>query len=182
MPRLLDVRTRTQAVTQAVNYLLATRGASALTLRGIGQECRVGASSLSEHYGTREHLLVVAHVTTCRARLERLRERALHEGLLAFLPRDPDEVLDARAWLGWCELERTHDRLHHTLGWARAEDRALVSASLDHRVTRPGLDLVTAAVHGLVVATCAPVEPLPLETARSLLTDVTTSLLARPAA
>lgn len=124
MPRLLDVRTRTEAVTQAVNHLLALHGASALTLRRIGRECGVGASSLSEHYGTREHLLVVVNLATSRSRAAGLRSRARREGILAFLPRDDDEVLDARAWWGWCELERSHERLSHTMVRARAEDLA----------------------------------------------------------
>lgn len=182
MPRLLDTTTRVGTVADAVNYLLATQGASALTMRTIAYECRLSPATLSLHYGSREHMLTVAALATSRARTARMQERARRDGVLAFLPREPDELPDVRAWLGWCELERNQETLRHTLWWARAEDRALLDVTLDHRPAAGDLDLLVAAVDGLAVALCRPEDPMPLPAAQELLSRLAIDLTGRSCA
>ena len=97
-----------------------------------------------------------------------MQERARGDGVLAFLPREPEEVLDVRAWLGWCELDRDEEKLHHTMWWARAEDRALLDVTLDQRLGPTDLDLLVAAIDGLAVALCRPEDPMPLPAAQEL--------------
>ncbi|WP_341927854.1 helix-turn-helix domain-containing protein [Nocardioides psychrotolerans] len=181
-PRLLDTTTRTGTIADAVNLLLATRGASALTMRAIAAECRLSPAALSLHYGSRRHMLAVAALATSRARTARMQERARRDGVLAFLPREPEEVLDVRAWLAWCELDRDEEALHHTMWWARAEDRALLDDTLDHRLGPTDLDLLVAAIDGLAVALCRPEDPMPLPAAQELLQRLAADLIDRSAA
>ena len=182
MPRLLDTTTRTGTIAEAINFLLATQGASALTMRAIARECRLSPAALSLHYGSREHMLAVAALATSRARTERIQERVRRDGVLAFLPREDEEVQDVRAWLGWCELDRNQETLHHTLWWARAEDRALLDATFDHRLRHGDLDLLVAVIDGLAVAVCRPQDPMPPSAAQDLLTRLASDLSGHHAA
>lgn len=60
MPRLVNDFTRTDHVTAAINHVIVERGVEGLTMRGIGAVARLSPSTLSAHYGSREHMLRVA--------------------------------------------------------------------------------------------------------------------------
>lgn len=85
---------------------------------------------------------------------------------MAFLPAEPDDVIDARCWQGWLELWRSEPSLEPILSGARAKDRALLALSVDYQLDRAGLDAVQAMIDGLLVALCAPHRPLPPPRAR----------------
>ncbi len=161
MPRLIDPYTRTDQVTAAINRLIVERGVEGLTMRGIGAAARISPSSLSGHYGSREHMLrVAAHVTgEARLRQIRWRLRVRGEGVSAWLPSDDDDVHTERAWLGWCELWRTHDWIAPTVAEIRQSELADLAQHYEYRLARDDLDAVVALLDGLRVAICRPERP-----------------------
>jgi AcrR family transcriptional regulator len=169
MPRLIDTDSRTGAVVAAINHVLARDGAAALSLRSIARESGVSASSLLHHFGSREHLLRVAAARTGRARVRDIDRSSITRGVLAFLPADPDEVVDTRAWLAWLELWRSDESLVNAVGDVRLDERALIAEVLDYRADKEDLDGLLALIDGLLTAVCAPVRPMPLTRAVGIL-------------
>lgn len=114
MPRLIDTESRTGTLIAAVNHILATDGVAGLTLRRIAAVSRVSTSSILHHLDSRERLIHVSAARTAQSRRDRFlaaQDRYDDErGLLALLPGCDDEILDARAWLGWLELWRSDTR------------------------------------------------------------------------
>lgn len=169
MPRLIETRSRTDAVVAAMNELLAREGVYALSVRSIARASGISPSSLMHHYGSRERIVRLAALWTGTARVREIERRAPWDGIAAFLPADLDGVVDARAWLGWLELWRSEDMLAEAIGRPRREERALLASVLDYALSREALDVVSALIDGLLCAICAPVRPLPLPVARGLL-------------
>ena len=169
MPRLIETESRTDVVVLAMNTLLATRGTTSLTLRTIARQSGVSTSSLLQHYGSREHLLRVGAHRTGRARQQSIDRRLAWEGPLAFLPADEDDLLDAAAWLAWCELWRTEEGLQRTVRDARVNELGLLAHATGQRWGSDDLQRTASLVEGLVIAMCAPVEPLDAVRARTLL-------------
>lgn len=169
MPRLIDTTSRTGALAAAVNHLLAEGGPRALSLRAISGVSRVSGSSILHHFGSVEHLLRVSVHLTGRARVERIEQRWRSDGVGAHLPGSPEDVVDARVWLAWCELWRSHEGLELTVREARHAERALLARQLDYRLARDDLDAAIALVDGLTVAVCRPVEPMSPTRAAALL-------------
>lgn len=170
MPRLLDTVSRTNTVVRAINDLLARDGAAGLTMRAIGRESRISPGSLTMHYASREHLLRVAAHRTGRARRDEISRRSYTAQALAFLPRDPDEIVEARVWLSWCDLGRSAESLSETIREARAEEVGILARAFDYHLARPELDALYALLEGLTAAVCAALDPMPLETARAIAT------------
>jgi AcrR family transcriptional regulator len=181
MPRLIETESRTDAVVAAINHLLARYGATSLSIRSIARESGVSGSSLLHHYGTRERIIRLAALRTGRARVHSIDSRILRDGLLAFLPADLDDVVDARAWLAWLELWRSDEALLTAVDGVRRDERSLLAAAVDYRLIREELDAVVALVEGLLVAVCAPLRPLPLPRAQAILTAQIGHALARTA-
>ena len=177
MPRLIDTASRTGTLVASVNHLLAEGGPRAVSLRAIASVSRVSGSSILHHFGTVEHLLRVSAHITGQARLQRMDERWFEEGVAAHLPHTPDDVVDARMWLAWCELWRSHEGLELTIREARYAERALLARRMDFQLARDELDSVVALIDGLTVATCRPVEPMPPERAARLLSRQLTTRL-----
>ncbi len=169
MPRLIDTGSRTGTLVASVNHLLAVGGPRAISLRAIAEVSRVSGSSILHHFNTVEHLLRVSAHVTGKARLHRMETRWSDEGVAAHLPGAPDDVVDARVWLAWCELWRSHDGLEPTVRDARYAERALLARQLDFRLAREELDTAVALIDGLSVAICRPVDPMPLKRAATLL-------------
>ena len=169
MPRLIETETRTGTLVAAVNHLLAEGGPRAVSLRAVASVSRVSGSSIIHHLGSMEHLLRVSAHRTGQARRDRLRQRWPDEGLAAYLPSVPDDVVDARTWLAWCELWRSEEGLELTVRQALEEERALLAGQLDYALGRDDLDLLVALIEGLTVATCRPVDPMPTTRAITLL-------------
>lgn len=169
MPLLIDTMERTADLVRSVNHLLATGGPRALSLRRIAGTIGISPSSLIHHYGSVDHLLRVSAFHTGKARLRDLERRWPGEGLLAHLPASPDDVVDARVWLAWCELWRSEDGLEPTVAEARDAERALLARQLDYALDRDGLDAMVALAEGLTTACCHPVGPMPVPRARTLM-------------
>lgn len=169
MPRLIETETRTGTLVAAVNHLLAEGGPRALSLRAVAGASRVSGSSILHHFGSMEHLLRVSAYRTGAARLQRMEERWPFAGVAAHLPTTADDVVDARVWLAWCELWRSHDGLETTVREARRAERALLASRSDFRLAREQLDTVVALLDGLTVAVCRPVEPMAPSRAVALL-------------
>jgi AcrR family transcriptional regulator len=169
VPRLLDPDLRTHQVVAAINHLIVDRGVDALSMREIGRVARLSPSSLFHHYGSREHLLRVAADQTGRARLVLMRTRLSVEGARAMLPADDEDVLTARAWLGWCELWRSHHWMAAMVERVREEELGLLAQHYDYRLSRDDLDLLTALIDGLLVAICRPERPMPRAAAHRIL-------------
>ncbi|MDP2775133.1 MAG: TetR family transcriptional regulator C-terminal domain-containing protein [Nocardioides sp.] len=170
MPRLLDTDSRTDTVVCAINEILARDGAAGLTMRAIGRESRISPGSLTMHYTSREHLLRVAAHRTGRARRDEIRSRCYTERGLAFLPRDSEEIVQARVWLSWCDQGRSAESLSETIREARAEELGLLAQVFDYHLARPELDALYALLDGLTTAVCAALDPMPLATARAIAT------------
>src|SRR3954470_21593201 len=179
MPILIDTENRTGILVQAVNDILIESGPAGLTIRNIAKVSGVGPSSIYEQMGSREHLLRVAAGRTTKARTASLRVESAIHGMPAFLPREPEEVLDTRAWLAWLELWRVEDFLSRWIAESRADERALLARATDYQLVRNELDELLALVDGLRTAICAPVEPMRLETAHGILTKRCHTLPAR---
>jgi TetR/AcrR family transcriptional repressor of bet genes len=169
MPRLLETETRTGTLVAAINHVLASKGPAGLTMRAIAAESRVSTSSMLHHFGTREHLLIVAAHRTANAWIARIEQRLEFDGVAAFLPGHDDEVVDARAWLGWLEMWRSDDVLDHAIRKVLDGERALLAVMTDYELTRDQLDLTIAVIDGLRSAICSPVRPLPRHRATALL-------------
>ncbi len=169
MPYIFEASSRTTTVVTAINHVLATEGASGLTMRTIGRVSGVSPASLAHHYGNREHMLRVAASRTGEARLQEIDARRWREGVLAFLPSTSDGIVSARVWLAWCELWRADDSIALTMADNRAAERALLAESTDYQLVRDRLDLLFGVIEGLRAAVCPPDRPLPLPRARQLL-------------
>jgi AcrR family transcriptional regulator len=181
MPRLIETESRTEGMVAAINFLLAGGGPTALSLRSIALESGISGSSLLHHYGSRERMIHLAAMRTGRARLKTMWSRIDEDGPLAFLPRDLDEVVDARVWLAWLEMWRSEDALRTAIHGIRSDERAQLAVSVDHCLVRSELDALVALIDGLMVAVCAPIRPLPLATAREILRAQTGEALRRHA-
>lgn len=166
---LLETESRTHALVRAINSILADLGPPGLTMRRIADTSGVSTSSITHHLGTREHLLRVAAAQTARARIATMMAESVTDGILSFLPRSDDEVLDARTWLAWLELWRCEDYLGRRIADCRSEEMALMARLTDYRMARPDLDAALALIDGLRIAICAPREPLRREDARRIL-------------
>src|SRR6476661_5306788 len=84
MPRLLDTRSRTDAIVHSVNVLIAAQGMGGVTTRNIARESGVPVSSLAHHLTNRTRLMSVVAHRTGRAFLDDLLLRRHVEGMLAF--------------------------------------------------------------------------------------------------
>lgn len=169
MPMLLDADARTHTLVRAINAILAELGPAGLTMRRIADRSGVSTSSIVHHLGSREHLLRVAAATTGRARIATMTAESVTDGILTFLPRSDDEVLDARTWLAWLELWRCEDFLGRWIAESRSDEMALLARLSGYRMSRPDLDAALALIEGLRVAICAPIRPLRREDARQIL-------------
>jgi AcrR family transcriptional regulator len=169
MPLLLDTDSRAGALVTAVNDILIDSGPAGLTMRNIAQTSGVSTSSIYGQMGSREHLLRVAAARTARGRLDPLRAESGFDGVLAFLPRSGEELLDTRAWLAWLELWRSEDFLGRWIAESREEERGLLARLTEYEWRRPELDELLALIDGLRVAVCAPSRPMRLEVAREIL-------------
>lgn len=169
MPRLVNSVTRTDDVTAAINDVIIEHGIEALSMRAIATRIRLSPASLHQHYGSREHMLRVAAHVTGEARLEHIRWRIDDDGPFAWLPGDDEDVLEARAWLGWCEMWRAHDWVSQVVDEIRVHEMAELARHFDYRLVRDDLDTLFALIDGLLVAVCRPRNPLPRTQARRLM-------------
>ena len=169
MPMLMDTDSRTDTLVRAINEILIEDGPGGLTMTRISAQSRVHKSSIYHHLDSRERLLRVAAGRTAKARTSALREAIEQDGVLAFLPRTDNDLLDTRAWLAWLELWRCEDFLHRWIAGARDDEKALMARASDYRLTGLELEVALAVVEGLRVAVCAPRRPMRREDARAVL-------------
>jgi len=169
MPRRIETESRTDTLTSAINDVLIDHGPAGLSLRRIATYSGVSTSSMLHHLGSREHLLRVAAGRTAGRRLQHLRAESEQDGVLAFLPRSGEELLDTRAWLGWLELWRSEDFLARWIADSRDDERALLAGRTGYWEKPTALDGLMALIDGLRVAVCSPVRPMRLEAAREIL-------------
>jgi AcrR family transcriptional regulator len=179
MPQLLHSKNRADDVAWIIAQLLADEGAKAVTMRRISRYSRHSTSSLVHHWGSKERLLRVAMSRTVRWRLIDIENREFVEGIAAFVPRDDitsyglihESIVLARAWLGWRELWRTEPLLEEAGRQARGEERWMLGRAIGGTLSDEELDGAYALLEGLVVARCAPVDPMPRERAVALLVE-----------
>lgn len=162
-------------LTDMVMDLLATSGATGLSLRKLAARQGTSMGTLTNKWGTRRRILTVS-VNYFRHRLnDAVRHRHWSEGVLALLPADDDEVEDCRVWLAFCELARADPVVAECVAEQRVEERAwvkvLLRTQLRIEVDDLRVDAVLAVVDGLRLALGAP-EPMSLEHARSVLLHV----------
>lgn len=171
MPRLIEPEGRTATLVDAINFVLSRDGVAGLSLRTIARESRVSTSSMLHHFDSRERLLAVAASWTGQARLRAIERRVDAEGLGAFLPTPDDEedLITARAWLGWCELARSEEALAKIVAGIRDAEHLLLARVLGAGLGNPDVIPIAALIDGLDVALCAPVRPLSATKAREVL-------------
>jgi AcrR family transcriptional regulator len=160
------------------------KGPGGLTLRAMAAEVGISLGSLTSHYENRMRLLHLLCQVAGREWLRDVEERGGRHGPVGFLPRTPEDVVDTRVWLSWCELARSTPELTGTVRDVRLDERALLDDALRRHLAAPQLDrdvldLGLAVVHGLRVAVCAPVEAMPVERASELLTSHLDALVER---
>jgi AcrR family transcriptional regulator len=171
MPHLIDTSTRVGALVAAMNQVIATDGIPGLTMRNIAAVSRVSTGSIIHHLGGKSRLLSLGAGLTGGALKDTISDGRWTEGLLAFLPGADDDLVLTRAWLAWLELGRSDAAIEAQVTRARGEERALLAATLEYRLERDGLDLLTAVIQGLREAVCCPSRPMPRPRAQMLLAD-----------
>lgn len=171
MPSLLDTQTRTDALVEAMNHLVVSEGIPGLTLRKIARASGVSPGSMLHHLGSKAHLLRIGAHRTGKALRLQVRSYREVRGMGAFLPSDPDELRLARAWLAWVELARGYLEIERVVAGSRDDERSLISVVLGARYTSDDTVIALALVEGLRAATCAPLNPLPMAQAQSLLIE-----------
>jgi AcrR family transcriptional regulator len=169
MPMLFDTESRTDTLIRAINDILIELGPAGLSMQRISQYSGVQKSSIYHHLDNRERLLRVAIGHTSKAHSSAIRAGIATDGVLALLPRNDDELLEARAWLAWLELWRCEDFPERWIVQAREDEMAFIARATDYRLTRPELEVALAVVDGLRMALCAPRQPMRRERARVLL-------------
>jgi AcrR family transcriptional regulator len=169
MPRLLETRTRTDALLVAAVQLICRGGLRALTLRAVAAESRVSGASIIHHFGNRARMDRVLGRTFGHRWIDQISLRSLRRGVHAFLPEDEEELVAARVWLAWLELGRTDPALAANLAGIRGRHRELLDVLTGRTFDEVDLDLLVAVVEGLVAATCAPGDPMTPERARAAL-------------
>lgn len=171
MPRLINPEGRRATLVDAINTVLARDGVAGLSLRAIARESRVSTSSMLHHFDSRDRLLRMAARITGEARLDAIHRRLDQEGVCAFLPTpgDEEDLVTARAWLGWCELWHSVEHLAETVARIRDEEQCLLACALGERVGSRDLSPLSALIDGLTLAVCAPLRPMPVERAREVL-------------
>ncbi len=110
MPRLIDYSTRFELIREAVVRIAARSGGSAVTLSSVATEMRMSASTLRRTLRSPDVLPEIGVVWLARQRQQRRFRRALplriERGSIGHalwvlwgeLPRDQEEVDQARAW------------------------------------------------------------------------------------
>ena len=181
MPRLIDTDLRTADMVTGVNRVLVAHGIPGLTLRKIAHESGISTGSLLQHFDSRERILRIAAHRTGLALVATEESDSLWVGLDAFLPGDDETLRWTRAWLAWCELGRSETWLADTIGDLRGREREALAHVHELPPGEPGLDLLIAALDGLRVAVCAPIDAMPLDRARDLLRTASAGLLGRSA-
>jgi AcrR family transcriptional regulator len=166
---LIDTESRTDTLVRAINDILIELGPGGLSMKRISERSRVNKSSIYHHLDSRERLLRVAASMTGKARMAALRAGIEQDGVLAFLPRTDDELLDTRAWLAWLELWRCEDFLNRWVSDVRDDEKALMARVMDFGLSGAELEAAVALVDGLRVAVCAPHRPMRREDARAVL-------------
>ena len=104
-----------------------------------------------------------------RARATSLRCEAATDGVLAFVPRHGEEVLEARAWLGWLELWRVEDCVGRWIEDSRAEELGLLAQLADHQLLRAGARLAAGAHRRTADRRLRSGKPMRPERARTIL-------------
>lgn len=180
MPVHLEREERANAVTAAVNHLLVTEGAWALSMRSIGHAARRSPSTLLHQFDSREHLLRVCALRTGKERMQRIEFWSPHSRAAAFLPgTDADLVLE-RAWQQWLILARGVDWLTSTIDRLREAELAVLAAALRRERDDEQVTACRALLDGLCLAVCDPSRPLGKEAARDVLDAHLPRLLAEP--
>ncbi|KRF17765.1 hypothetical protein ASG90_05315 [Nocardioides sp. Soil797] len=166
MPRLIDAASRADTLTLAINHVIATEGAAALSVRRISRASRVSAPTILHHFGSRARLLSMAAARTAADRLDDFAARQPHEGLRAMLPRPSerswctDPAVHARVWLGWLELWRTDPELERCFDDHFERLRGYVSVLTEGRLTPMTVETLLALAEGLQARIAAPIKPL----------------------
>jgi AcrR family transcriptional regulator len=169
MPRLIDTDLRTTEMVMGVVWVLVIDGIPGLTMRRIAQQSGISAGSLLHHFETRERMLRIAAHRTGRTLISEAESDSLLIGLEAFLPVDEETKRLTSAWLAWVELARSQGWLQSTVTDLRMREREALAHLHDCRLGEGDLDTLVALLHGLRQAVCTPVDPMPLEHARTLL-------------
>ena len=176
MPRLLDTRSRTDELADALVRLLGERGLDAPSSRRIAVATGISAATLLHHYESRERLLSVLAHTICRRTLAGAGGRLRRDGVAALLPApaDPVGLGETRAYLAVIELGRGGGLLAEVVAHYEEEERHLLrhaarGLSGGDEPTEGDLDLYGAVLVGLRHAVCRRVDPMAPEAARAVL-------------
>lgn len=169
MPRLLDTQSRTDDVMAAVNSLLVTDGPWGLTMRAIAKAAGLSTSSLTHHYGDREHMLrVVAH-RTGKQRTGRIDYWLGFSRVGAFVPDNPEDLHLERAWQQWIALARSAEWLESTVDHQRMLELRLLQTALRLDRDDARVSAVRALLDGICSALCDGVRPITMQEARTML-------------
>lgn len=170
VPRLLDVRTRSDEIASGVRRILLRDGVEAVTVRRLATDVGLSSGSITHHLGSRAHVLRVA----CSRQLEWIAHdvtrRLPFEGPTAFLPDSESGLDDTRAWATWSGLA-THDEgmAHVMLRDHGREYLQLHQLAATHEPHRSATALLVL-LHGLRLAVSRQ-DPLTLAEARDLVAD-----------
>ena len=153
-----------EMVADAIVQLLEDTGVTGLTSRAVAGRFRLSPSALTQRAG-RAELLRLAFVFFTRRWSDWVHGDS-DSGLLARLPREPEEVHGVRVWHSLAELARGealsgNPTPHEVLALARDDERALLASRLRVLLDRPALDSEVAGTLALGVGLCLELAMVP---------------------
>jgi AcrR family transcriptional regulator len=177
MPRYVFRNDVLDSVLDALLRAIVVRGDLAPSLRALAADAGMSPAGIVHHFGSRSHALQLAVARWTKDRADPFRPWGqTPHGLVALLPRQPDEVDDAAIDFSLTAMARGHEGMARSMSWLRAERRMHLVAAAP-ALDETDLDLLLAAVEGLRYATALPRQPLDCQAARDALARLVELLL-----
>ena len=149
----------------AITRYVAERGALPPTSRQIAKDIRMSPSSLTSAFESRSEMIRRSAASWAAHHSERQRDKVAQQGWAGFVPSDPEEILEARAWLCWRAMSIGDPEMSEAVADAgRAQRRRLSGELRADGVSYEADDLLvrttSSLLDGLIDAIAAPTDAL----------------------
>lgn len=168
MPRNVLIMDVLDSLLVAVFRLVVGRGDLAPSLRALAADAGMSPASVVHHFGSRQHALQLVAARWARQRAEDLLFCPGAADLPALLPEHPEQVHDAAFDFALVAMARGHEGIASSMSDLRQARRERLGNALPD-LDRADLDLVVAAVDGLMFALSLPFDALDPDRARAAL-------------
>jgi DNA-binding transcriptional regulator YbjK len=164
----LDSVNRRDIITDMAIRLIAEAGMAAVTYQALANRIGISTAGVQLWAGTRARLNVIIAATFYQRWGQWTRRRAYEQGALALLPSEQAEVPWTRVLLALEELARIEPEVAEVMAHVEIGERDLLQR-IHPEVAPHDSDVLIALVQGLRAQVTRPVDPLPLDRARSLM-------------